>query len=38
VAMPVGLLLSTVFYASLYFSFIDCFLFGAPKDVLDEKL
>jgi len=37
VAMPVGLLLSTVFYASLYFSFIDCFLFGAPKDVLDEK-
>ncbi|OYU27943.1 MAG: hypothetical protein CFE41_08185 [Burkholderiales bacterium PBB2] len=33
VAMPVGLLLTTVFYASLYFTFIDCFMFGAPKDL-----
>jgi len=36
-AMPLGLLISTVFYASLYFSFIDCFMFGAPRDLLSEK-
>lgn len=35
--MALGLMLSTVFYASLYFSFVDCFMFGAPQDVLDEK-
>ena len=34
VLMATGLLLSTVFYASLYFSFVDCFMFGAPNDVL----
>lgn len=31
-----GLILSTVFYASLYFSFVDCFMFGAPQSVLDD--
>jgi hypothetical protein len=36
VLMAGGLLLSTVFYASLYFSFVDCFMFGAPQDVLDR--
>ncbi|MDR7331364.1 BPSS1780 family membrane protein [Roseateles asaccharophilus] len=30
------LIMSTVFYASLYFSFVDCFMFGAPQDVLSE--
>jgi len=35
VLMATGLMLSTVFYASLYFSFVDCFMFGAPQDVLD---
>jgi hypothetical protein len=35
--MPLGLLMTTVFYASLYFTFIDCFMFGAPKDILSEK-
>ncbi|HEX2013543.1 MAG TPA: BPSS1780 family membrane protein [Roseateles sp.] len=35
-ALPLGLLLSSVFYASLYFTFVDCFMFGAPKDVLGE--
>ncbi|HEY1127919.1 MAG TPA: BPSS1780 family membrane protein [Roseateles sp.] len=37
VLMAIGLMLSTVFYASLYFSFVDCFMFGAPQDVLDNK-
>lgn len=36
VLMGTGLLLSTVFYASLYFSFVDCFMFGAPPSLLDE--
>jgi len=35
--MTTGLILSTVFYASLYFSFVDCFMFGAPQDLLDNK-
>jgi len=38
VLVPIALMLSTVFYASLYFSFVDCFMFGAPKDLLDEKV
>lgn len=29
--------LGSAFYASLYFTFVDCFMFGAPKDVLDSK-
>jgi len=37
VLMTTGLILSTVFYASLYFSFVDCFMFGAPQDVLSDK-
>ncbi|NCT85058.1 MAG: hypothetical protein GXC94_18070 [Comamonadaceae bacterium] len=36
VLMAIGLMLSTVFYASLYFSFVDCFMFGAPAGVLSE--
>lgn len=36
VAMSAGLLMSTVFYASLYFTFVDCFMFGAPQNLLDE--
>jgi hypothetical protein len=35
--MPLGLLMTTVFYASLYFTFIDCYMFGAPKDILSDK-
>lgn len=27
IALPAGLLFSTIFYTSLYFSFVDCFLF-----------
>jgi hypothetical protein len=35
--MLVGLLvLASAFYASLYFSFVDCFMFGAPQSLLDE--
>ena len=34
VLMTLGLVLSTVFYASTYFSFVDCFMFGAPADLL----
>jgi hypothetical protein len=34
--MATGLMLSTVFYASLYFSFVDCFVRRAPQDVLDD--
>lgn len=30
------LVLATVFYASLYFSFVDCFMFGAPPSLLDD--
>lgn len=37
VMMATGLLLSTVFYASLYFSFVDCFMFGAPQNLLDDQ-
>lgn len=36
--MTTILILSTVFYASLYFSFVDCFMFGAPQDLLNEPL
>lgn len=32
IALPAGLLFSTVFYASLYFSFVDCFLFTKKDD------
>ncbi|MBV8124120.1 MAG: hypothetical protein JOY60_09935 [Burkholderiaceae bacterium] len=32
-SLSLGLLLSTVFYASLYFTFVDCFMFGAPRDL-----
>jgi hypothetical protein len=35
-ALPLGLLLSSVFYASLYFTFVDCFLFGAPRELPGE--
>lgn len=36
-ALALGLLLSTAFYASLYFSFIDCFMFGAPRELPGDK-
>lgn len=36
VQMASSLILSTVFYASLYFSFVDCFMFGAPDTLLDD--
>jgi hypothetical protein len=32
-AAPLGLLMSTVFYASLYFTFVDCFMFGTPREL-----
>lgn len=31
--VPLGMLLTTAFYCSLYFTFIDCFMFGAPRDL-----
>ncbi len=31
------LVLAAVFYASLYFSFVDCFMFGAPPNLLDDS-
>jgi len=34
--LMMGMLMWAVFYASLYFSFVDCFMFGAPNDVLSE--
>ncbi|MFG6461950.1 BPSS1780 family membrane protein [Roseateles sp. DXS20W] len=37
VMLVVGMLAWAVFYASLYFSFVDCFMFGAPQDLLDSK-
>lgn len=37
VLMATGLMMSTVFYASLYFSFVDCFMFGAPQNLLDDQ-
>ncbi len=37
VMLMLGLLMWSVFYASLYFSFVDCFMFGAPQDLLDSK-
>ncbi len=33
IALPLVLLASTVFYSSLYFTFVDCFMFAAPKDL-----
>ncbi|MET0208450.1 MAG: BPSS1780 family membrane protein [Burkholderiaceae bacterium] len=30
---PLTMMLFTGFYCSLYFTFIDCFMFGAPKDL-----
>lgn len=35
--LPLGLMLSTVFYASLYFTFVDCFMFGTPEGLLSES-
>ena len=35
-AVPMGLFLSTLFYASLYFTFVDCFMTGAPDDLLSK--
>ncbi len=30
------LVLASIFYTSLYFSFVDCFMFGTPADVLGD--
>ena len=37
VMMVCGMVLWTVFYASLYFTFVDCFMFGAPQNLLDDS-
>ena len=29
--IPLGMMGAVVFYAGLYFSFVDCFAFGAPR-------
>ncbi|HEY9107473.1 MAG TPA: BPSS1780 family membrane protein [Roseateles sp.] len=34
--MVAAMMVWAVFYASLYFSFVDCFMFGAPQNLLDE--
>ena len=31
--VPLSMILMTGFYCSLYFTFIDCFMFGAPRDL-----
>ncbi|MDM4767211.1 BPSS1780 family membrane protein [Pelomonas sp. SE-A7] len=36
-AMALTVIIPTLFYASLYFTFIDCFMFGAPRDLLSSK-
>lgn len=33
IVLPVMMGLMTAFYCSLYFTFIDCFMFGAPRDL-----
>ena len=33
IALPLVMLMSTIFYCSLYFTFVDCFMFGTPKDL-----
>jgi hypothetical protein len=35
-AMPASLLFSTVFYASLYFTFADCFVQDDPPTTIQE--
>lgn len=37
VMTPLMLVGTTAFQASLYFTFVDCFMFGAPRDVLTDK-
>ncbi|MGM9481347.1 BPSS1780 family membrane protein [Roseateles sp. NT4] len=37
VGMLASIVASTVFYASLYFTFVDCFMFGAPQNLLDDQ-
>lgn len=32
-SVPLVLVIGTAFYCSLYFTFIDCFMFGAPRDL-----
>ena len=38
VLVPLGMALTTAFYCSLYFTFIDCFMFGAPRDLPIDAL
>jgi len=37
-ALLISWVFSTVFYASLYFTFVDCFMFGAPKDLPGQTM
>lgn len=36
IMIPLALIPPSLFYASLYFTFIDCFMFGAPRDLLSK--
>ena len=36
--VPLAMILTTAFYCSLYFTFIDCFMFGAPKDLPETPI
>lgn len=36
--VPLAMILTTAFYCSLYFTFIDCFMFGAPKELPDTPV
>jgi hypothetical protein len=38
IVLPVMMGLMTAFYCSLYFTFIDCFMFGAPRDLPDTPV
>jgi hypothetical protein len=36
--VPLAMVLTTGFYCSLYFTFIDCFMFGAPHELPETPL
>ncbi len=38
IVLPMMMGLMTAFYCSLYFTFIDCFMFGAPRDLPDTPV
>ncbi|MCE4553218.1 BPSS1780 family membrane protein [Pelomonas cellulosilytica] len=37
VMLTTGMFAWAVFYASLYFTFVDCFMFGAPQSLLEDQ-